>query len=109
VTTVQVQFTIDDAARGAAIAERLLQEQLAACVQRYGPIRSRYRWQGAIEEAEEWLFLCKTSSARLDAVVRRIADAHPYDTPEIVATEITGGLDRYLEWVEAETGGEPSA
>jgi periplasmic divalent cation tolerance protein len=109
VATVQVQFTIDDAARGSAIAELLLEERLAACVQRYGPIRSRYRWQGAIEEAEEWLFLCKTTDARLDALVRRVADAHPYDTPEILATEATGGLDRYLAWVDAETTGEHSA
>ena len=107
--TVQVQFTIDDAARGAAIAELLLEERLAACVQRCGPIRSRYRWQGAIEEAEEWLFLCKTTDARVDALVRRVADLHPYDTPEIVATEVGGGLDRYLSWVDAETTGEQSA
>ncbi|HJR26690.1 MAG TPA: divalent-cation tolerance protein CutA [Acidimicrobiales bacterium] len=97
---VQVQFTIDDGARGAAIAELLLQDGLAACVQRVGPIRSRYRWEGAIEEAEEWLFLCKTTTDRLEALTRRVAEAHPYDTPEIIATEVVGGLDRYLIWVE---------
>ena len=107
--TVQVQFTIDDSARGTAIAELLLEERLAACVQRYGPIRSRYRWQGAIEEAEEWLFLCKTTDARVVALVRRVAEAHPYDTPEIVVTDVTGGLDRYLAWVDAETADERSA
>ena len=106
---VQVQFTIDDAARGAAIAALLLEERLAACVQRVGPIRSRYRWDGALEEAEEWLFLCKTTPAHVEAVIRRVAAAHPYDTPEVIATEVVGGLDRYLAWIDAETGSDRSA
>lgn len=105
---VQVQYSVDDAARGSAIADALLTARLVACVQRVGPIRSRYHWQGRLEEAEEWLFLCKTALDRVEAVVARVAELHPYDTPEIIATPITTGLDRYLAWISAETTAGPT-
>ncbi len=101
---VQVQFSIDDLVRGGAIADALLADRLAACVQRLGPMRSRYHWQGEVEEAEEWLFLCKTTDARVEAVVARIVELHPYDTPEVIATTISAGLDRYLDWISSTTG-----
>jgi periplasmic divalent cation tolerance protein len=104
---VQVQYTVDDAARGAAIADALLTARLAACVQRIGPIRSRYHWQGGLDEAEEWLFLCKTVAGRADDLVARIAELHPYETPEIIVTPVSAGLERYLRWIEAETGPRP--
>ena len=102
-TAVQVQFAIDDLARGTAIAEAVLSARLTACVQRVGPVRSRYHWEGSLEEAEEWLFLCKSTAARADALVARIAELHPYETPEVVVLPLSGGLDRYLAWIDAET------
>jgi periplasmic divalent cation tolerance protein len=99
---VQVQFTIDDLGRGRAIADAVLDARLAACVQRIGPIRSRYRWEGRLEEAEEWLFLCKTTVAAVDALTARIAELHPYATPEVLVSPVDGGLDRYLAWIAAE-------
>lgn len=104
---VQVQFTVDDAARGAAIADAVLTARLAACVQRVGPIRSRYHWQGELEDAEEWLFLCKTVDGRVEELVARIAELHPYDTPEVLVTPAPAGLERYLAWIEAETAPRP--
>lgn len=101
---VQVQFAVDDVAAGDAIADALLTDRLASCVQRLGPLRSRYHWQGRLESAEEWLFLCKTTAALAAAATARIATLHPYDTPEVVVLPITGGLDRYLDWIAAETG-----
>jgi periplasmic divalent cation tolerance protein len=102
-SAVQVQFTIDDGDRGDAIAGSLLRDGLVSCVQRLGPMRSRYRWQGSIDESTEWLFVCKTTTARAHEVVARVAAQHPYDTPEVLVTEIAGGLDRYLAWNAAET------
>lgn len=99
----QVQFAIDDGPAGAAIADGLLADRLVSCVQQLGPVTSRYRWQGVVEQSEEWLFLAKTTSDRVDDVIARIAAAHPYDTPEIIVTEVVGGLDRYLEWNAAST------
>lgn len=101
---VQVQFAVDAEEAGDAIAEALLAERLAACVQRVGPVRSRYRWQGRLETAEEWLYLCKTTAALAPAATSRIEALHPYDTPEVVVVPLMGGLDRYLDWLAAETG-----
>lgn len=101
---VQVQFAIDDEGAGAAITRTLLEEGLVACVQQVGPVTSRYRWDGRTEEAAEWLFLCKASAATAGATVARIAELHPYDTPEVITTPITGGLGAYLAWIDDETG-----
>jgi periplasmic divalent cation tolerance protein len=100
---VQVQFTIDEEAARDAIIDELLQRRLVACAQTVGPVTSRYWWQGEINESEEWIVVCKAGAARVDAVVEAIRAAHPYDVPEIVVGEITGGLAAYLEWVDAET------
>jgi periplasmic divalent cation tolerance protein len=107
VTGVQVQFTIDDRARGDAIATDLLERRLVACAQTVGPITSRYWWQGSITQSEEWLFLCKTTRDRVDAVIERIRASHPYDVPEIVACDITAGLGSYIDWITRETHDPP--
>jgi len=102
-TCFQVQFTIDDLDKGRTIADELLGQRLIGCVQEVGPIRSRYWWRGTLTESEEWLFLCKTSERRLDATIEAIAERHPYETPEVIATPIASGLTAYLDWIEAET------
>ena len=81
----------------------LLNRRLIACAQTIGPVTSRYWWQGAIEQAQEWLFVCKATADRLDEVIDAVRARHPYEVPEIVAFEITGGLDAYTDWVAAET------
>ena len=108
-TAHQVQFTIDDLAKGEAIASDLLRERLVACAQTIGPITSRYWWNGSINQAQEWLFLCKTTPARVDEVVERIRRLHPYEVPEIVVCEISAALDVYADWIVAETQVPPSA
>jgi periplasmic divalent cation tolerance protein len=100
---IQVQVAIDDAERALAIVDGLLDRRLISCGQRVGPVISRYRWEGAVEQAEEWLVLCKTTDDRLEDVVATIVAAHPYDVPEVIALPIIGGLDAYLGWIEAET------
>lgn len=106
---VQVQFSIDDGPVGAAIADRLLADRLVACVQQLGPITSRYRWQGQVEVTQEWLFVAKTSRSAADAVVHRIAQEHPYDVPEVLVTDVVGGLARYLDWIADEVADEDGA
>lgn len=100
---LQVQCTVDDESLGARIAETLVAERLAACCQLVGPIASTYRWQGAVEQAREWLLLAKTTDARFAAVAGRIRALHPYDVPEIVALPIVDGTADYLAWIESET------
>ncbi|ABQ67724.1 CutA1 divalent ion tolerance protein [Rhizorhabdus wittichii RW1] len=84
------------------IAEALVGERLAACVQ-IVPMRSVYRWQGAIERAEEWQLQAKTRAALADRVEARIRALHGYDLPEIVLLPVQASAD-YAVWVAAETG-----
>lgn len=98
----QVQFAIDDAANADRIVERLLARRLVACGQRLGPIKSRYRWNGAEEVAEEWLVLLKTRDERVEATVEAILELHPYEVPEVVVVPITAS-DAYGHWIDEET------
>ena len=105
VDAVQVQFSIDDRTRGDAIASELLRERLVACVQTVGPITSRYWWNGSIDEAHEWLFVCKTHTEHTDAVMELIRNRHPYEIPEIVVFDLGPVNEAYGAWIVAETTG----
>jgi periplasmic divalent cation tolerance protein len=102
---VHIQFTIDDPERADAIAAALLEDHLVACAQRSGPVVSRYWWEGSVERAEEWLVVLKTNAGLSDRVVDAIIDRHPYETPEVVVTAITGGAPGYLAWIGEMTAG----
>ena len=97
---VQVQTTAGSKEEADRLASVLLERRLAACVQVLGPMESRYWWEGALESATEWLCLAKTTADRVDEVVAAIGEAHSYDTPEVLATTVAGGNERYLRWVE---------
>jgi periplasmic divalent cation tolerance protein len=96
---LQVQTTAGSEEEAKRIAEALVDERLAACVQVLGPIASRYHWQGEVEEAEEWLCLAKTTQAAYEAVEAAIRKVHSYDEPEIIATPIVLGAPGYLTWI----------
>jgi periplasmic divalent cation tolerance protein len=107
--TVLVCFcTCPDTATAQAIADVLVGERLAACVNVLPGLRSVYRWQGAIERADEALLLIKTVQAQLPALQARMAALHPYELPELVAVEVAGGLAAYLDWI-AESSAEGRA
>jgi periplasmic divalent cation tolerance protein len=102
---VLVVFSTMPVDKAEAIAETLVTERLAACVNLVGPVRSIYRWKGAIEKDAEQLAVIKTTRARYDALVVRLRQLHPYEVPEIVALPVEAGHAPYLDWVRAETGG----
>src|SRR5215471_13076674 len=81
------------------IAAELVSRRLAACVQISGPIASTYRWQGAVETAEEWLCTVKSSKALFGEVERVVKQLHPYEVPELIATPIVEGSATYLQWL----------
>ena len=81
------------------IAVELVDRRLAACVQVSGPIASSYRWQGVIENADEWLCIAKTSRQQLAAIQEVLKRLHPYEVPELIATPIVGGSEAYLQWL----------
>ena len=85
------------------LAETLVGERLAACVNLVGPVRSIYRWDGAVQKDEEILAVIKTTAARYDALAARLRELHPYQVPEIVALPVGAGHAPYLEWVRTMT------
>ena len=89
----------------AAIADALLERRLAACVQVLGPVRSRYRWKGQVESAQEWLVLVKTTAGAVGEAMSEIGRRHSYETPEVTATPIVAGSAGYLGWIDAEVTG----
>src|SRR5436853_6952945 len=85
------------------LAETLVGERLAASVNLVGPVRSIYRWDGAVQKDEEILAVIKTTAARYDALAARLRELHPYQVPEIVAPPGGAGHAAYLEWVRTMT------
>ena len=98
-----VLTNLPDRAAAERLAERLIVERVAACVNILAPCRSVYRWQSAIERAEEHPLLIKTTAERYDALEQAIRAAHPYELPEVIAVPIERGLAPYLDWVKSET------
>jgi periplasmic divalent cation tolerance protein len=101
--TISVYIVAADRAEADRIAEALVQDRLAACVNILGTIRSVYRWQGTIERADEIAMIAKTRTDLFDALVARVRALHSYDTPAIVAWPIVAGDAAYLDWIRAET------
>ncbi|MEV6109403.1 divalent-cation tolerance protein CutA, partial [Streptomyces sp. NPDC051940] len=95
--------TTSDEREAQHLARGAVERRLAACAQVGGPVTSVYRWQGAVDTAREWQVVFKTVRDRYPALEAYLREAHSYDTPEIIATEIAGGSPEYLAWVAAET------
>ena len=100
---IQIVTTIDDREAAERLGRRLVDERLVACCPVVGPIRSIYRWKGAIEEAEEWYCVLKTRPSLYRRVEEAILKLHPYEVPEIIAITIDEALDAYAGWVEEGT------
>src|SRR3954447_11460953 len=97
---VQVLTTVGSEEEAGSIASLLVERRLAACVQVVGPIVSRYRWRGEVEEEREWQCLAKTTRGAYEAVEAAIREVHSYEEPEIIATPILAGSPGYLAWIE---------
>jgi len=91
--------TVPDQDTATRIAEALVTEQLAACVNIIPAIQSVYRWEGAIEHDEELLLLIKTSTTVWPLLEKRILALHPYELPEILSVRIHDGHKNYLNWI----------
>ena len=101
--TVLIITNLPDRESAAALAQRLIEERVAACVNILSPCTSVYHWQGKVENAAETPLFIKTLRRHYAAVERIIRECHPYELPEIIAVAIAAGLPAYLEWIAAET------
>jgi periplasmic divalent cation tolerance protein len=86
------------------LASLLVELRLAACVSVVPRIRSHYRWQGKVENAEEWLLIMKSSRERFAALRAELERAHSYEVPEILALPVVDGSGNYLSWLESNLG-----
>jgi periplasmic divalent cation tolerance protein len=103
---VVVLVTASSSDEAVNIASALVEERLAACANVVGPIRSIYRWQEAVEDAEEHLLVIKARASDFAAVEERVRELHGYDVPEIVALPLRAGSAPYLAWLAESTGRE---
>jgi periplasmic divalent cation tolerance protein len=81
------------------IGRALVGRLLAACVNIVPQVGSIYRWEGEIEEAEEWLLLIKTTQGAFERVREAIVELHSYDVPECISLSIDDGSVEYLSWI----------
>jgi periplasmic divalent cation tolerance protein len=104
VERVVVLMTAGSQEEADQLAEALVAERLAACVNIVPGMISVYRWQGAIQRDQEWLLLAKSRRDLLDAFVQRVQELHSYDVPEVIALPLEGGSEHYLQWIDEVTG-----
>ena len=105
---VIVLTTLASSASAVALVRALLERRLVACGTLLPGARSLYRWEDRVADESEVVVLLKTTRERLGAIEAAFAELHPYTLPELVALEVTHGLDRYLGWIAAETTPDPA-
>ena len=85
------------------LAERILNNKLAACIQ-MADIRSYFLWEGSLLKEKEVALYIKTTEARYSDLEVYLAEIHPYDVPEIIKLPVTAGFPGYLDWLDSTTG-----
>jgi periplasmic divalent cation tolerance protein len=100
---VIVFTTIANEDEAVKLVRELLDRRLVACGTIQGGSRSIYRWEGKIADEVEAVVMLKTRSGCVEGLRRAFAELHPYKVPELLAIPVTGGLERYLGWINSET------
>jgi len=98
-----VLVTCGSEEEGLKIANALVEDHLAACVNLIAPIRSIYRWEGKIWDEKEWLLIIKTQKHRFEELEKRVKPLHSYSVPEIISIPITESSSPYLNWIRENT------
>jgi periplasmic divalent cation tolerance protein len=96
--------TCPDEATARRLAQTLVSERLATCVNRLPGVISTYFWDGRLQDDAEILLIIKSTAARQAELVARLQALHPYELPELVVLPVTGGNERYLQWVRSGVG-----
>ena len=98
-----VLVTCGSEEEAAKIANSLVEERLAACVNMISPVRSIYRWEGKIWDEKEWMLIIKTQKRRFEELEKKVKSLHSYSVPEVIALPIVEGSASYLKWLEENT------
>jgi periplasmic divalent cation tolerance protein len=99
---IVVFITTANAEEAQRIADVLLNERKAACINIVPGVSSLFWWQGKLDSAEESLLIVKTRASVLSQIVNLVKEHHSYDIPEVIALPIIGGNRDYLEWMGRE-------
>jgi len=99
-----VLTTIGGDADAALLARTLVDERLAACVNIIAGVTSVYRWKGLVEQEREQQLVIKTTTDRLRELEARLRQLHPYEVPEFLVLDASGGGAAYLAWVRESVG-----
>jgi len=99
---IVVLNTCASAEEAERLARSLVDQRLAACVTVITPVRSFYRWQGAVADAAEWLLVIKTSRPLFARLRAALESTHSYEVPEILALPVIEGSTNYLSWIDSE-------
>jgi periplasmic divalent cation tolerance protein len=100
---VLVLTTLPSDADAETLARTLIGERLVACVNILPPMQSIYRWEGAVEQAEERQLIMKTAADRVEALKKRLMTLHPYEVPELLVLPVADGGADYLGWIKHST------
>ena len=100
---ISVFMTASSEQEGEKISSALVKERLAACVSMVGGVSSTFRWKGQISTEQEVLLIAKTKDTLFEKLKKRVLELHSYKVPEIVASPILAGFEKYLNWIEDET------
>jgi periplasmic divalent cation tolerance protein len=101
----QVTTTVDSQEAAQALALGVVGARLAACAQVTGPVASTFWWEGAVQTAQEWSVVLKTTAQQYGALEAYLRQGHPYEVPEIMATAVIAGQAEYLAWLRASAVG----
>src|SRR5687767_10113788 len=104
---IVVYVTAGSADEADRLARSLVDERLAACVNRIKSVQSVYRWQGKVEQSEEELLIIKTSRDRFAALEKRVRELHSYAVPEVIALPVIEGSSNYLKWLKEQVTSGP--
>jgi periplasmic divalent cation tolerance protein len=99
---IVVLNTCASAEEAERLARSLVDRRLAACVTVITPVRSFYRWNGAVADAAEWLLVIKTSRPLFAGLRAALESGHSYEVPEILALPVIEGSANYLSWIDGE-------
>lgn len=98
-----VLTSVDSADAAADLVRGIVEARLGASGKVCGPVRSFYRWQGRVHDAQEWQCWVKTSSDRVAELTAHIKENHSYEVPEIIVLPINDGSPEYLRWLTDQT------
>lgn len=101
-----VFVTAEGGDQAARLAEKVVEERLAACVNIVPGVRSCYVWEGKLTWSEEVLLVMKTTREGFGGLEKRVKELHSYEVPEILGVGVEEGLEKYLEWVKDGVRGE---